>query len=338
MATKKKANVALDVGSHTLKIMEVLPATKPPTITKIGVHDLPDASEENLIKGLKSLLVTTRVPAKEIATSVSGSGVVVRFIELPLLQEAELVQALPYEADKYIPFDISDVMLEHVILGRDEVKKKMKVLLVCARKDFINDRIEVFKKAGLRPYLIDVDSFTIFNSFIKSVSTEERGRKTIMLLNIGSRLTNVVVACGDTPWMIRDINMGGSNLTQALQEQLGVEKLRAETLKHDTAKRNEEMLGMLKGALLHLAEEIKISFTYYENQYGKGVDEVYISGGTSSLRGLDVILKESTGLEYRRWDPLSPFEVSADISRETLDRLRPSLVVCSGLALRGNNR
>jgi len=333
-AQKKRSNVTLDVGSHALKIMEVLPAHKLPAITKIGAYDLPDPSEESLSRGLKSLLATTRISAKEVAISVSGSGVVVRFVELPSMHEAELVKALPYEADKYIPFDIGDVILEHIILEKNEAEKKMKVLLVCARKDFINDRIEMLKKAGLRPILIDVDSFAIFNSFIKSVSAGERVRKTIVLLNIGSHLTNVVVACGDTPWMVRDINLGGSNLTQALQEQLGIEEARARSLKQNAAEQNEEMLSILKGVLLRLAEEIKLSFTYYENQYGKGVDEVYISGGTSDLKGLDVILKEATGLEYRRWDPLSPFEVSPDIPKETLDKIRPSFAVCSGLALR----
>lgn len=332
--TKKKSNIALDIGSYALKVMEVSTAQKAPIIENIGVYELQGSSEEGLSNGLKSLLDTTNISAKEVNISIAGSAVVVRFIELPLMQDSELSQALPYEAEKYLPFDIKDVILDHVVLDKNQKGRKIKVLLVGAKKDFVRGRVSLLKERGLAPNVIDVDSFAIFNVFVKSIPQREREKKTIVLLDIGDQLTNVVVVYGENPWMVRDINIGGANMTQALQEQFGVDAATARNLKHNPAGRAEEVFTVLKGILQRLADEIKLSFTYYENQYGRGVDEVYISGGSINLKGAVSILEESVGLKFKQWDPLRPFEINPKISEQTLNKFRSSLAVCSGLALR----
>jgi len=331
---KKKTKVALDIGSDSLKVVEVSTLQKPPVIENIGIYELQDTSEEGRSKALKSLLETSNIKTKEVITSLSGSGVVVRFVELPLMHDSEVAQSLPYEADKYIPFDVKETILDHVILEKNQAAKKMKILLVGARKDFVKRRIAFLKTAGLVPTAIDIDAFAMFNAFTKSIAEEGWDKKTIALLNIGAGSTNVIIGCGEIPWMVRDINIGGTNLTQVLQEQLGIDAAAARTLKHDPAGRAQEVMNALKGAFQKLTEEIKLSFTYYENQYGKRIDEAYLSGGSVKLAGLEAALKELTELDFKQWDPLKPYAVSAGISKDTLSKLKSSLAVCSGLALR----
>jgi len=331
---RKKTKVALDIGSDSLKVMEVSTSQKPPVVENIGIYELQDTSEEGRLKALLSLLETSNIKAKEVITSLSGSGVVARFVELPFMRDSEVAQSLPFEADKYIPFDVKETILDHVILERNQATKKMKILLVGARRNFVKERMDFLKTAGLVPTIIDIDAFAMFNAFTKSIPREGRDKKTIALLNIGAGSTNVIIGCEETPWMVRDINMGGTNLTQALQEQLGIDPAAARTLKHDPAGRAEEVVNALGAVLQKLAEEIKLSFTYYEDQYGKKIDEAYLSGGSVKLAGLEAVLKELTELDFKQWDPLKPYEVSADISKDTLLKLKSSLAVCSGLALR----
>lgn len=331
---RKKMHVGLDIGSYSLKIMEVLAYKGKPVLEKVCVHELPVASEQNLSGDLKSLLEDVKLSTKKVNISVSGSGVVVRFIELPLMQDSELSQSLPFEAEKHIPLDIKEMTLEHIVLERNQAEKKIKVLLVAAKKGFIEKYKKLLTDLGFAPNIIDVDSFAIFNSFIKSVPKDERGNKTIALLNIGAHVTNAIIARDDIPLMVRDIDFGGINFTQVLQEQLKIEAEEARRLKHDPKERSEEVLGALGGVFQDLAEKIKLSFTYYENQGGKGIDEVYVSGGSIKLNGLVSFLKENIGLKVEQWDPLKPFEVNSRIPKETLENFGSSLAVCSGLALR----
>jgi len=334
MMKTEKSKVVLDIGSYALKIMEVSSAKDAPVIKNIGVYERHGHSNEDLEKGIKSLYETSKIDAKEVSISVSGPAVVVRFIELPIMQDSEISQALPYEAEKYIPFAIKDVNMDFRVLERRPKAKKMKVLLVGVKKDFMKSRMDLLVDTGLVPKVVDVDAFAVYNAFTSSVPGDERIKKTIALVNIGDYLTNVIVACEDMPWMVRDINWGGTNIRQVLTEQLGIDVKAAEAFTHDSSGRTKEVEAALKVALQKLGEEIKLSCTYCENQYGKEIDEVYISGGVSGIDRIVSILEECTGIKIKQWDPLKPFDPDPNISKETLNKFRSSLAVCSGLALR----
>ncbi|PIU41576.1 MAG: hypothetical protein COS99_04495 [Candidatus Omnitrophica bacterium CG07_land_8_20_14_0_80_42_15] len=336
MAGKKnKKHIGLDIGSSSLKIMEVSSDKEVRTIENIGVQELPAGPlEETLPSSLKTLIENTGITAKEVNISISGSAVVVRFVELPIMQPSELSQAVSYEAEKYMPFDMNEIILDYAVLEKDQASKKMKIILVGAKKDFVEKRIKLIEEAGLAPNIIDVDSFAIFNSFINNVNREERGSKTVALLNMGAHLTSMIIASGDVPWMVRDINLGDADLTQVLKEKLDIDTEEAERLKENPGERASEILGILMGIFQKLIDEVRLSFNYYENQYGKGVDEVYVSGGSIKIEGLIPFLKESTGMEFKQWDPLSSFTVNPKIPQGKLDKIRSLFAVCSGLTLR----
>lgn len=333
----KKSHVGLDIGSYSLKIVEVLPDREKLIIKKLGVHELPPGPlEQTLPEGLKSLLAATPIDTKVANISVSGSDVVVRFVELPLMHDAELLQALPYEAEKYIPFDINETILDYTILEKNQAEKNMKVLFVGARSDSVEKRTKLLKDIGLIPHIMDVDAFAIFNVFVKGVPPNELNNKTVALLNIGSSLSSIVVVDGGSLRMVRDIDLGGAKFTQSLQDQLKVDAKEAQTLKHGSSTgRDEEVFSVLKGVFQKLVDELKLSFSYFEDKHGKGVDEIYISGGSAGLKSLIPFLKESSGLEVKQWNPLVPFEVDPQIPKEILDKYSSSLAVCCGLALRG---
>jgi len=333
---KKKSQIGLDIGSHSLKVVELLADQSSTVVKNIGLYELPTGSlEQTLPKGLDTLLEKNNINAKEVNISISGPGVVIRSIELPSMPESELSGALVYEAEKYIPFDAKDIVLDHTILGKDPAKKKIKVLLVGAKKDIIDSRIKLLQGAGLSPNVIDVDSFAIFNAFLKSAPEQNKDNKTVAFLNIGARLTNIIITCGDLPLMARDINVGGLNLTKALQDKLSINAADAQKLKHNPGPRKEEVLTKIRDILQRFTDEVRLSFTYYENQYGKGVEEVYISGGSSSMDGLATSIKQLADLDVKRWDPFASFEIDPQVSKETLEKLKSSLAVASGLALRG---
>ena len=173
---KNKAVVGLDIGSSTVKAVEIKPAGKGFKVTAFGVERVPPDSivDGAIIDGgavadaIRRLFENKAFKTKEVAASLSGNAVIVKKINLPVMTEAELAESIYWEAEQYIPFDIQDVNLDYQILnagtGADS-QGTMDVLLVAAKKEKIADYTGVISQAGRTPVLVDVDAFALQNAY-----------------------------------------------------------------------------------------------------------------------------------------------------------------------------
>src|SRR6185436_12462603 len=115
-----------------------------------------------IVDGITDIIQKEKIKSKEVVTSVSGHSVIIKKISLPQMTEEELEESIQWEAEQYIPFDINDVNMDVQILGEDEADVgQMKVILVAAKKDIINDYVQAISEAGLAPVVMDVDCFAI---------------------------------------------------------------------------------------------------------------------------------------------------------------------------------
>ena len=155
---KTKDIVAIDIGSSSVKLVQIKDHKGTLTLQKIGILPLPaEAIVDNTLmdstsvaETIKNLLKTLEVTAKEAACSVSGNSVIIRKIFLPTMQSEELEEQIRWEAEQYIPFDINDVNIDFQILQPDiNDPSRMSVLLVASKKDIVNDYLAVFNEAGI---------------------------------------------------------------------------------------------------------------------------------------------------------------------------------------------
>ena len=116
--------------------------------------------------------------------SVSGHSVILRKINLPVMTREELDESIQWEAEQYIPFDINDVNIDVSILNDHNDQGQMDVLLVAAKKDMINDYINVVREAGLIAHVVDVDSFAVQNAF--EINYNLPVGETVALINVGA--------------------------------------------------------------------------------------------------------------------------------------------------------
>src|SRR5947207_894638 len=116
---------------------------------------------------LRDFVLQDKSAPKTAAISVSGNSVIVRYVKLPKLTRAELQQTIQFEAEPYIPFAIPEVNMSFHILGdvMEEGQPKMETVLVAAKKELIEQRLEVLTTVGLRPVVVDVDAFTLENAY-----------------------------------------------------------------------------------------------------------------------------------------------------------------------------
>ena len=334
-ARKEHVQVGLDIGTHAIKAVEVATSGDTHRLTKFSTTNiLSPLSEENIQSSLKTLLNELNPSAKDVNVSLSAPHAIVRFINMPRMKEEDLRNSLKYEAEKYIPFNINEVVIDVSILQDiAEDQNQMKVLLAAAKKTIIEQRLAVLKNCGFSASLIDIDSFACFNAFCNA---QDKRSKTdnIVLLNIGHSQSNVVILKDDKPFFTRDIQIGGKDIVKNISRTLEIDDNKAEAILADPKDKSEIVTEAAKTALATLAEELRLSFGYYENQYGASISDIYLSGGLVGLKGLIEYLEESFDKKPLLWDPFEKFEKSEKIDNANLDLVKSQLAVATGLAIR----
>jgi len=333
-AEKTKTKIGLDIGSHSIKMVKLSIDKNIYRLAGIGSIKPQSSSEQGIVDSIRELTKQLKVTTKDVTISVSGAQVIVRFITIPKMKEADIRGALHFEAEKYIPFNINDVIIEYQVLKTSEQGRKLDLVLACAKKDYIMKHIAFAEKADLSVEAVDVDGFALSNAFFKN-SKEQNRAGAVALVNIGATTTNIVIMDGEILSFARDIQFGGRALDDEIAKNLGVDHAHAEALKLDPKERKEEVGECTKNAFLTLFSELRLSIGYFDNQFGKPVSDIYLSGGVSGVEGIEQIFEENLGIKAATWDPVSFLEIDEkSIDRNALRGIKRSLAVCVGLTVR----
>jgi type IV pilus assembly protein PilM len=337
---KKKTLLGLDIGSSTVKAIELTDVGGIFYIT--GYAQKPLESKEALVDTIKAVVEEGGFKSKRVATAVSGRSVIVRYVNMMKMADEELRSAIRYEADKYIPFEVEDVVLDCQRL--EEAKERgmgeneMKVLLVAVKKSLIEERIAALVSAGLKPVVIDVDCFALGNAFeLKTMNSPRFAgvEKLDALVDIGANKTNINIMKKQVSYFTREVYIGGNDFTDAISHRLSLDLQEAESLKVNPSSRDAEVEESTQQAVEDLANEVHLSFDYYESQFDEEVDEVFLSGGGAKLIGLPQIFERAFGKKVSIWDPIEDFEMGSDrVDVNALRENAPRLAIAVGLAAR----
>lgn len=330
---KIKKNVletGIDIGSSSVKFVQLSGPGDNPVLVNFDVIKA-DKDTDSVKKALAN--IAGRLSLKEVNISVSGPAVIVRYIELPKMTDEELKSSIKFEAEKHIPFNTKEVVLDCQAVEYIS-HSKMRVLLVAAKKDAVSSRLELITEAGLSVKVIDCDSFALVNAFLLNFPDIDEGKNTA-LLNLGEALTSINILKGKIPYFTRELQIGGQDFTKAISERLNLDTKAASDLKENPGKKTGELTEASSSVTARLIDEVRLSLNYYENQMGAAIDNIYLSGGLSNFARLAGVFGENLGAACDLWDPLKNLKIAAGIKKERLDAVRPQLAVAVGLALRG---
>lgn len=296
--SKPKVRVGLDIGTSSVKaVMLVSQKHGGFELSAFAVESFEgEHSKETIVQTIRRAVEALNIKEKRVVISVAGQSVVVRQVLFPKMSEDELKSAIRYEAEKHIPFNINEVYLDAQIIDEKTEDNKMKVLIAASKKELIDERLAYLNEAGLEAEAIDCDSIAITNAFIFNNAGLGK-EKTLALINIGASMTNVCILKDEFLNFVRDTPIGAEDLE-------------------------------------NLDTQIRLSFDYYENQFGKGIDGIYLSGGGSRQVGLSERLSQTFGIESSVWDPTKNLTISPNISKDSLKDVSNQLAVCLGLAMR----
>ncbi len=347
MFRKKKGTVGIDIGSSSVKLVELKETKKGYQLKNFGVAPL---SSEAIVDGaimdsgaiadaIRSLITNLKVKVKDVVTSVSGHSVIIKKINLPIMTDDELAESIQWEAEQFIPFDINDVNIDFQIMSgsASEEQGQMEVLLVAVKKDMINDYITLFNQVNLNPVVVDVDSFSIENMFEVNYQIEED--EVIALVNIGASIMNINILKGGVSAFTRDISMGGNQFTEEIQKHFSVSYEDAEMLKVGgdiPGIKKQEVEIIMKNVAEGVANEIQRSLNFFSATSATDqITNVYVCGGSSKVKGFIDVLEDKVGVPIEFLNPFNNILVNERyFDPDYIKEIAPLAAVGVGLALR----
>jgi len=329
--------VGLDIGSHSVKAVEV--SRSGSTLALTGVGQARAAAPDQLVEAVREAFSAGGFKTRRVVTAVSGRSVIVRYVPMMNVPDAELRRAVAYEADKYIPFDVDEVVLDCQKVEEAAAAApggQIKVLLVAVKRSVLDEHVAMIQKAGLTPVVVDCDYFALGNAFeARALRLGQEDGTVRALLDIGAAKTSINILKGQTSHFTRDFYVAGNDVTETLAKRFGEAPEDVERMKEDPGQALESMKEAFASVLEDIGSEVRLSFDFYENQFDQQVQQVHLSGGSVLFPEADKMLSEILGLSAKLWDPLEALDTS-DLSEQVagLGKTSARLAVAVGLASR----
>jgi type IV pilus assembly protein PilM len=345
---KKKTVAGLDVGSSSIKMVELEGKMNSLNLVGLGFENLPDDTivdgqimELNVVSSvIQNICANHQMNAAQVVTGVSGHSVIIKNIVLPPMSREELEESIDWHAEEHIPYDLADVSLDYQVTS--ETADSTSVLIAACKRERIDNIKQAIQLSGKQPVVIDVDTFALQNCY--EVNYQPDASQTVALLNIGASTMNVNIVQGNRSLFTRDITVGGSQFTDVLQRSLGISYQQAEAVKRgvmDAVEGVEEksIEPLINDVTEIVAMEIQKTFDFYRATTEDSdvvVQKILISGGGSKLNGLADELSKRLELPVEVLDPFRNIKVDTrKFDPDYLSEIMPEMAVAVGLAVRG---
>ena len=342
---KKNQLVGLDIGSHSVKLVEIDDSKKGLILKNFGIIGLPqNAIVEGSVKemeivsaAIKNLYKNLKIKNKNVATSISGYSVIVKKISIDQREESELESTIHEEAEQYIPFDISDVNLDFQILGESESNpNQMNVFLVAAKKAMLDDYINMMNLAGLNPCIFDVESFALQNSFEASYDAQNQD---VALIDIGASKTSLNILKNAASVFMRDVSLGCGQINQKIMSLIECSFEEAEQLKYGNTPDKlspDDLKGIVSSVVADWCTEIRRALDFFYSTYPEDrIKRIILSGGGANIGEFRDLLATEASADVEMINPFQNFFIeNKKLDEAFIKQVAPQAAICMGLAMR----
>lgn len=341
-----KSSVGLDIGSHSVKVVELARSGKGLKLSKYAVVELTPGTvvdgevvnRDHLVESIRDALAKAGIKTRTVSSAVSGRSVIVRRIPMEKMTEAQARQAIHWEAEQHIPFRVDEVSIDFKILNEESAPGQMEVLLVAAKKEVIHLHRGLIQGAGIRTSAVDLEQFALLRAYQNSYNPPED--ECVTILNVGSDNTNLVIVKGGVPSFNRDLALGGGRFVEAIQRSLGLDYTTAEAVLRGNLPEGVSEIDV-KNAVSSVLEELSTSvrrsfISFQASGESSRIDKMLISGGCSLMAGLSETLSEHHGLPVEHFDVLGDMQVDGTLAVDENERksIEAVIAVAVGLALK----
>lgn len=339
--------VGLSIGTSSIKIVELKRAGNAWRLLHFGVAQLPDEVVVNreivnpiaVTDAMRTLASQIKLKTKNVCTSLSGTSMIIKRMQLDVPNIKELQDQVFWEAEQYLPFDVSEVVMDYQLLSRSK-DSKADVLLIAVKKSTLESYMQTVEDAGLKPSVVDADYFALQNLFEANYPASPS--EAVALIDIGASSLKLVIVQNGIPIFTKDSALGGRNLTAEIQRHLNLPFADAEALKLSGpgAAVPQEVLDLTQVANENFATEIKRSLDFYDaSSTGAPVGYVLLSGGAAKQNGLSKMVEDISGKPTQIINPFNSVTYDPAIfTPDYIAQIGAIAAVPIGLAIRAGSR
>lgn len=346
--SKARALIGVDISSSSVKMVELASDGKDGyRVERYTIEVLPkdvvsdgnivnlEAAAESVKRAWKRLATSTR----HVAIALPASSVITKKIIVPAGQrEEELELQVESEANQYIPFALEEVNLDFQVLGpAPSSPDEIEVLIAASRKEKVEDRVAVVEAAGLKPMVMDVESYAVLSAFelIEKQFPDGGKGQIIALVDVGANVMNLTVLRNDQQLYAREQAFGGNQLTQDIARHYGMSFEEAEAAKRSNNLPDNYEAELLRPYIESMALEVSraLQFFFTSTQFNQ-INHIVLSGGCAIIPGADEVVASRTQINTIVANPFADMVLSDRVRAKNLLTDASSLMVACGLALR----
>mgnify|MGYP000005137794 CR=1 FL=1 len=339
-------HTVVDIGSSAIKAAVISGNKSNIHISSVNCRRLPSGIinegkiDDNSIVAteLKELLEKMDIKPKKVITTIPTAHLLTRNFEMPHLKGNELTEAIKWELDDVLSNSVEETTFDYMITNKEE--DSINVLVIAAQNEIIRQYKAPFKELGIKANVINIKPMALTSL----LNYQEKLEEPAAIVDFGHQGTRIILCDKDHIFLTRTVDTGGYDFTKNIMDSQQYDYQEAEEHKWNNGiiKSPEDqpmdedvsLLGVgddLEGIAKEIIDEISRSIEFYSiKNRGENIENLYITGGSSLLDGLDELIEEETGLKGERIDPF--LNVTIDSMIEKNNKEFYSIVVGLGIS------
>jgi len=309
---KDKPLFGLDIGTSSIKVMQLDTHNGDGLVRGYGVaaYD-PNTIKDGVIDDFKGLAATIQdmfankiigeVNTRRVAVSVPASKTFTKTIDLPLMRDNELLEAVKIESEQYIPMPLEDLYIDYIIIERRD--NDVELLTVAVPKKVIDSHMLLTRMLGLEAMAFDTTILAAGRLFQQQISDIPT-----VLIDFGAASADItvhdkkVIVTGTIPG-------GGNSFTELIAKKLRISEQEAHIVKTkyglNKSKKQSEILEALQPRLDSLVKEIRRMVRYHEERSSsqQKIEQVITMGGGANMPGMSDYMTNALRLPVRTCNP-----------------------------------
>ncbi len=334
--------LGIDIGQNMVKMVCLSNDSSKIVLEAIGEIKIPQIEGKEINKDkflvetgktIKNLLNDLKVKNKQAVVSLPENEVISRLVRLPPLKDSEIMDALRFEAETFVPFPLDQVSIDYEIIEKDDAGRLV-IFVIAAKNDLINSYIKLFKSIGLELLALESPAVALKRVLKLGMPMVER----VVVLDMGEKFSDIFSINNNNVYFARSLAVGGESLTRAISLNLNLDMASAEEYKKAYGMKESELEGKIRAAIMpvfnDLGEEVRKTLALFNEDIGKPAELLVLTGGGANLPGMAEELTKLLGIEVQVLQPFINIETTKTQPVFNLNTEGGRFSLSIGLALR----
>ena len=295
----------LDIGTTAVRVVQLRGSGSMKTLSKYGYMPIDPkvamsdakADQQKVVQVVRELLEQAQVTTRDVAVGLPSNKVFTTVVDMDRLSQGELEKSLMYQADSLIPTPVAESKLDWALLGDSPADaSKVEVLLSSVPNEFVESRLDMLEAIGLNVIAFEPDSLALARAMAAPENT-----LPVMVVDIGSKTTDIVVTMGGAPRLIRSLPTGTDAIIRSALQNLNIDEKQAQQFVFKFGLGKDKLEGQIYNASIGtvdlLVGDIDKSIKFFLSRYPNlKIDRIVVTGGASVLPEFPLLLANKFGV------------------------------------------